>query len=247
MKTTFLLLLTLLLPGCAVLQATPWDWLDRPEDVRWVRVSFQGPVYSVSYSIPDRLGSWGNRVAAYPELPGAAGTAAFESPARKGVNSFEIVANYLWDTYWTGFLGGNEWKEDFTFTVYLVNWGEADGFMEMTSEQWVEWHLNADRQWFEKFGGLTGDRYLYFVENLVIEKRVNKNGVPLIFSNNPTAIERSVDYMIPVTNDEYLSFRFFVREKRYGNRGDREWNRRRWEIVQQIVDSIEVTPRPAKF
>jgi hypothetical protein len=81
----------------------------------------------------------------------------------------------------------------------------------------------------------------------VIEKRVNKNGVPLIFSNNPTAIERSVDHMIPVTDNEYLSFRFFVREKRYGNQEDRVWNQRRWDIVQQIVDSIEVTPRPVKF
>jgi len=128
-----------------------------------------------------------------------------------------------------------------------VNWGEADGFMEMTSEQWIEWYLKTFNDWFTETGSLEGDGLRRFFENIVVEKRPNADGLPLIFRNDPLSIKNAVNYQIPVTNDEYLSFRFFVREKRYGNREDTGWNRRRWEIVQQIVDSIEVTPRPAKF
>jgi hypothetical protein len=119
--------------------------------------------------------------------------------------------------------------------------------MEMTSEQWIEWYLKTFGDWFTETGSLEGDGLRRFFENIVVEKRPNADGLPLIFRNDPLAIKNAVNYQIPVTDNEYLSFRFFVREKRYGNQEDRVWNQRRWDIVQQIVDSIEVTPRPVKF
>ena len=65
-----------------------------------------------------------------------------------------------------------------------------------------------------------------------------------VVRNNPAISADHVYYTIPITNTHILEFSFFVRDKRFGWQEDPEWNARRWALVEQIMNTVRITPDP---
>lgn len=223
------------------MQSTPWDWLDKPNQQRWISVSFEVFGREISYSIPDRLKNGGQHTLSSHPLGDNKSSLVYQIQSEPSQIRTELAV-YNWDSWWGGFF--KESGVDFWLDLKIVQYDDAKNFLSMTSEQWINWRIADWREFFSNPQMKLDDPDEYFFNNYQIETYRSAKGLSWIWENDPVVQQKFITYMIPISNQHLLHFGFFVNEKRYNWQDDPEWNQRRWDMVHKILDTVRITPEP---
>ena len=224
------------------MQSTPWDWLDHPEQQRWIDVTLSGDGWDILYSVPDRLKSSGQHTQSDPPLDISGSHRLFLLPPETPNKKWARLAAYNWDSWWGGFF--KESGVDFWLEVAVNYYENENEFLDMNSEEFIQWKVAGHREFYAKHFKASSEQENSFFKNYRIEKYVSANSITWIHENTPTVQGDYIVFMSPLSNSHILEFGFFVNKKRYNWKDDPEWNKHRWDIVYKILDSVSITARP---
>lgn len=229
-----------MLSACAVMQSTPWDWLDDSEGIRWIDVTVEGHGYQVSYSVPDHPEGRGQHILAWPEYDKAVAYVKFQSPPENS-EGYTPWVRYYWDSWWGGFFKQSGY--DFRFSISLNRCNGKCSFLGYAPQDWIKWR-NEEYLSFYSNPQMIENMGEEFFSRFRIESYSNALSHSFVFENSPMTLADSVSYNVPINDKHYLSFSFFVSKLRFGLREEPEWNQRRWQLVREIMDTVTITPDP---
>ena len=241
MRTILASVILFLLSGCSAMQSTPWDWLDEPEEIRWIDVTINGYGYDVSFSVPDHPEDWGQHIQAWPEFEKGEVSRLLEAPP-EFPRGYTPWVRYYWDTWWGGFF--KESSYDFSFEISYERCEGNCNFSNLNPNDWIQWRTSDWRKRYSMPLMKSDEPAKEFFSRFEIRSLTNANSFVFIFENSPMTVADSVSYLVPVNENHYLDFEFFVSKLRFGLREEPEWNQRRWQLVREIMDTVTITPDP---
>ena len=232
----------LLFSGCAAISADPWGWLDDPDERKWVDVKVIGYGREITYSVPDRLRSGGQRPRIWPPpIEGSFGQ-VIHVPRESLREGALTLAQYLWDRWWGGFHKRSDY--DFSLNVRVELHEGDSSLLDKSTDELLGRPLEYRKKIYSKPNPTTQKIGEYFFERYWVKPFESKTGHVWVSENNPIVTADHVYYTIPITDHHILEFSFFVRDKRYDWKDDPEWNARRWALVEQIMNTVRITPNP---
>jgi len=234
-----------LLSGCAALTADPWGWMDDPAQQRWVEVSATVGEFDVRFSVPERLNGSTNRVRSDLRIGKTV------EPIRVVVSDDysrirNQVATLNWDYWWGGFFRGS--GTDFFLQIQSLYWKDAEDLLDVTPEEFMALRMEYYRGIFFPPDEEPSSMHELFFSRFETGIYTSATGLQWVHENSPSVQPKLMSYMLPIGNQLFLDFSFYVNEKsRNGNEPDPEWAERRWAMARKILDTVEITPRPGKF
>lgn len=232
----------LLCSGCAAMNADPWGWLDDPAEQKWIDVTVAGYGREISYSIPDRLNPRGQRPRIWPPLEVGGSTQNIRVSDDLLQERSTTLAQYIWDRWWGGFMKGR--GHDHSLNVFVVTVEEGTNLLELGIEERMQMSIDYRTRLYDKPSWESQKLGEYFFQHFEIFPFESRTGHTWVVQNDPNVTEDHVYYTIPITDRHILEFSFFVRDKRYDWKDDPEWNARRWALVEQIMNTVRITPDP---
>lgn len=244
MKTRLPMLLGLLVTSCAVLQSTPWDWLDDPEQQAWRGIEIEGYERTIGFSVPDKAGKGGQHVIRWPEPEDGLAEQAIGVGHDPENRAWHQLIKFSWEWFWGGPL-----KEDeifYTLTVAVQHRDQLDGLLDLTIGERIQKEIdfqNAMYDEVEKHGQPLLGREWFF-ERYEIEPFRSKQNYQWFKENIPQLVKEHERFVLPISDRHELVFWFWYHWQEDGGKTDPAWLERRKRLSRQILDTVEITPDP---
>ena len=235
------LTILLLCSGCAGLSQDPWDWLSEPAEQSWRDVRIVGFGREITYSIPDRLHRGGKHPRIWPPLDEKQSVQQINMPNGTPAERTSTLAQYIWDRWWGGFY--KEIGHDFSLNVRIDTVPSGQKLLDLGLPERIARQIEYRESVYSGKDSETRKMREYFFERFWVKSLETDNG-SWVVHNNPAVTSDHVYYTIPISDHHILEFSFFVRDKRYDWKDDPEWNASRWALVEQIMNSVRITPSP---
>ena len=227
----------LMISGCSALQYDSWAWLDDPTRQQWRTSFIDLGERKVSFSVPDRKNSLGERAKFWPELKEGQKNFAIEIDLDRLGKPYELVGQIRWDEYLGE--GFGEKDSDFQFDIWILK-GERDlRLMDLSIDERIERQVDFYR---EQYPDPESPWAKLFFENYWVQGFSNPNGLEIIVENQPQLAEDQKFFYLPISNSHELRFTVFVRDKKWGWKEDPAWNKSRWDLVYEIMNTVTITP-----
>jgi hypothetical protein len=238
MKQYMVLSLALLAAGCVAMVNTPWDWLDDPSQQAWKEVVINGFGREIRFSVPDRLKKGGQHLISWPRWEKGQDAMFINLDYESLTEPFLRPLAISWDWYWGGFY--KDEITDFNLSVEIKYFEKEQNLLDLTLNERVE------RQWqgYKNFYKDSPVFKEFFFEYYWVKTYVNQHSIEFIVENQPQTLADNRDYLVPISDHHQLEFSFFVRDKRWAKMEDTSWNKSRWDIVDKIMETVQITPSP---